>query len=88
VKALSRRAAAADTRKVRIAFGTVKQVQARIRAVAAQERMTPNDVIAEALHIHLHKLETSSDPRLRRKSVCWSCGERIDASTAPRRARK
>jgi hypothetical protein len=56
-------------------------MQDRIRAVAAQEGMTPNDLIAEALHVHLHKLETSGDPHLRRKSVCWRCASILDAAS-------
>ena len=72
---------APTARKVRVSFGTPKNMQDRLRAVAKRERMTVACLIEEALCIHLHRLETNGDPRLRRKSVCWRCGDILDAAT-------
>lgn len=68
-------------RIVRLRFASVQHLADRLRATAQRERLTVASLITEALHIHLHKLETRGDPKLRRKSVCWSCGDLMDAAT-------
>lgn len=48
--------------------------------MAKRDGLTVTNLIAEAIYIHLHRLETRSDPAQRRKSVCWGCGKKMDAS--------
>lgn len=49
--------------------------------MAKRDGMTVTNLIAEAIYIHLHRLETRGDPAQRRKSVCWGCGKKMDAAT-------
>lgn len=65
----------------RLSFRTVRETSDRIRAMAKRDGLTVTSLIAEAIYIHLHRLETRGDPELRRKSVCWGCGKRTDAAT-------
>ena len=65
----------------RLSFRTVRETSDRIRAMAKRDGLTVTNLIAEAIYIHLHRLETRGDPALRRKSVCWSCGKAKDAAT-------
>jgi hypothetical protein len=69
-----------DTARVRVTFGTVRHTYDRLRALAKRDGMKVTNLIAEAIYIHLHRLESNGDPRLRRKSVCWSCGDLMDAA--------
>lgn len=64
-----------------LTFRTVRETSDRLRALAKKEGLPMNSLIAEAVYIHLHRLETRGDPKLRRKSVCWGCGKRMDAAT-------
>jgi len=65
----------------RMTFHTVKETMDRLRALAKREGMKVNSLFAEAVYIHLHRLESNGDPKLRRKSVCWSCGTKMDAAS-------
>lgn len=69
-------------------YRTVRDTMQRLSAVAKKEGMTINAIIGEAVHKHLFALETRGDPRLRRKSVCWSCGKMMDDAAAKKRARR
>lgn len=76
---MTRRGRCGATRRVRITFGTVQDMQDRIRALAKRDGLSVTNLLSEAIYIHLHRLESAGDPKLRRKSVCWSCGSIMDA---------
>ncbi len=68
------------TRRVRIAFSDVQDTQDRLVALSKSEGLSVESLLSEAVYIHLHRLESAGDPKLRRKSVCWSCGNIMDAA--------
>jgi hypothetical protein len=63
-------------------FRTVRETTDRLRAVAENEGMTMNSLVAEAVYRHLHRLESRGDPKRRRMLMCGACGKpAIDAAT-------
>ena len=67
------------TAPVTLTFDTVAETRDRIEAVAKSNGMDAAGIIAEALYVHLHKLESRGNAKLRRQSVCWGCGAKMDA---------
>jgi len=60
-------------------YRTVREHADELRAMAKREGMTINALMAEAIYKHVFHLEQRRDPGLRRKSVCFGCGVRMDA---------
>jgi len=70
----------------RLSFRTVRETSDRIRALAKKEGMTVTSLIAEAIYIHLHRLESRGDRKRRRMLVCGACGKpAVDAATDGRK---
>lgn len=65
----------------RLTFRTVRATKERLEALSKREGLEVNSLMAEAIYIHLHRLETNRDPKLRRKSACWGCGKAMDAAS-------
>lgn len=63
------------TDRVTLHVEMVADTRARLEAAAKGDGMTLNGILMEAVYVHLHKLESRGSQALRRKAVCWSCGE-------------
>jgi len=89
MKSPKRTARAEPCDPAQITFRTVRHTSERIRRVAKKEGFTVNSLIAAAIYIHLHRVESRGDPKLRRTLVCEHCGKPVDADVdGTRRAKR